>query len=177
MKLLATVFLILSLDAAQAQKYKSEQSNITFFSEAAIEDIAATNSNATSLFNAETGEIAFLVPIVGFEFEKSLMQQHFNEKYMESYKFPTALFKGKIIGFEKTSNGIQEVQATGQLTIHGQSKEMETNGLLTIANGKIIMSSMFIVELADYKIKIPQLLWQNIAERIEVKIKFIYAPL
>ncbi|MFZ1806440.1 MAG: YceI family protein [Cyclobacteriaceae bacterium] len=177
MKLLPSVLLIFTFVVTHAQKYKSEQSSITFFSEAAIENIAATNSSATSLFNAETGEIAFLVQMDGFEFEKSLMQQHFNEKYMETHKFPTASFKGKIIGFEKALNGKPRVKATGQFTIHGQSKAMEVEGFLTIDNREIIMSSSFMIELADYKIKIPKLLWQNIAERVEVKIKFIYKPL
>jgi polyisoprenoid-binding protein YceI len=177
MKLLAGFLLINCCVATYAQKYKSEESVITFFSEAAIENIAATNSKSTSLFNTETGEIAFLVPIDGFTFEKSLMQQHFNEKYMESHKFPTASFKGKIIGVEKALRGEPEVQAVGQLSIHGQTQEIETAGLLKLVNGKITMSSSFMIELEDYKIKIPRLLWQNIAERVEVKVEFTYGPL
>jgi len=177
MKLLYCLLLFFGFVGTYAQKYKSEESEITFFSEAAIENIAATNSKSTSLFNRETGEIAFLVPIDGFKFEKSLMQQHFNEKYMESHKFPTATFKGKIVGFEKAFNGNSEVRAIGKLTIHGQSNEVEIGGLLKLVNEKITMSSSFMIELEDYKIKIPKLLWQNIAERVEVNIEFIYGPL
>lgn len=177
MKLLFSIFLVFGFLATHAQKYKSEQATITFFSEAAIENIAATHSGASNLFNAETGEIAFLVQIDGFQFEKALMQQHFNEKYMESHKFPTATFKGKIIGFEKALSGKPEVKAVGLLTIHGQTKQIETEGSLTFVKGKIVMSSIFMIELADYKIKIPRLLWQNIAEKVEVKIVSTYVPI
>ena len=159
-----------------AQKYRSESSSITFFSEATIEDITAANEKASSLFNAGTGEVAYIVPISNFEFDKSLMKQHFNEKYMESDKFPNALFKGKITGYDAGSASLQNVRAEGILTIHGQSKKINVPGTFQFQNGMVRMNSSFIVELADYKIKIPKLLWQNIAERVEVKIDFSYKP-
>lgn len=157
-----------------AQKYKSEKSVVTFFSRAAIEDIAATNEKSVSIFEASTGEVAFLITISDFQFEKSLMQQHFNEKYMESDKYPKANFKGVISGFDMSTAVDQPVSAKGTLTIHGQSKGIDVPGLLQILNDKIVMKSTFMIELKDYKIKIPQLLWQNIAESVEVNIEFTY---
>lgn len=158
----------------KAQKYKSVSSTVSFFSDAAIEDITATNNTTTSLFDLNTGEIAVVVRIGDFEFEKSLMKEHFNEKYMESNKYPNATFKGKVSGFEKNSTDQQHVKAVGTLTIHGQSRQTEIDGDLQIKEREIYLNSSFIVALQDYKIKIPQLLWQNIAERVEVKIELNY---
>lgn len=160
-----------------AQKFKSEQSTVTFFSDAAIEDIAATNEKSASIFDSTSGEIVFLITIADFQFEKSLMQEHFNEKYMESDKFPKATFKGKVSGFNKEVSGVQQVGAQGVLTVHGQSKEISVNGTIEYNGDKILLNSKFMVELADFKIKIPQLLWQNIAERVEVTVDFTYKAL
>ncbi|HCM77524.1 MAG TPA: YceI family protein [Cytophagales bacterium] len=177
MKYYIAALLCLVMAVTHAQKYKCIQSNISFFSEAPVENIAAYNTGANSLFNSDTGEIVFLVRIDEFVFEKALMQQHFNEKYMESGKFPTASFKGKISGYQSNFTTDQTVQATGLLTIHGQTNEVITTGTISRVDKKLIMSSAFDVELDDYKIKIPKLLWQNIAERIEIKIEFTYEAL
>lgn len=157
-----------------AQKYKSVESVVTFFSDAAIEDIAATNEKSSSIFDSANGDIVFLITISDFQFEKSLMQQHFNEKYLESDKYPKATFKGKVTGFDKNTFGAQSANAKGTLTIHGRSKEIDVEGTLEVVKDEIVMKSTFIVELKDFKIKIPQLLWQNIAERVEVKTEFTY---
>lgn len=170
-------FLLLIPSLLFAQKYKSQQSVVTFFSDAAIEDIAATNQTSSSLFDASTGAIVFLITISDFQFEKSLMQEHFNEKYMESDKYPKATFKGNIHGFDKNATTDQSVNAIGTLTIHGQSKEIDVKGTLEKQKDVITIKSSFIVELADFKIKIPKLLWQNIAENVEVKIEFTFKAL
>ena len=159
---------------AQAQKYTAENSVISFFSDGAIEDIAASNSKAMSIFNAITGDVVFSIPIKDFEFEKSLMKEHFNEKYMETEKFPKGTFQGKITGYQTTAVGEQPAKAAGKLTLHGVTNEVEITGTMEFVKGKVIMKSKFIVKLVDYKITIPQLLWQNIAEEIEVKTEFTY---
>ena len=158
----------------QAQKYTAESSAVSFFSDGAIEDIAAHNSKAVSIFNSSTGDVVFSIPIKDFEFEKSLMKEHFNEKYMETEKFPKATFQGKITGFTITSVGEQVSKASGKLTIHGVTKDIDVPGTIEVVNGKVVMKSKFIVKLADYSIAIPQLLWQNIAEEVETKIEFTY---
>lgn len=159
------------------QKYTTEKSSITFYSDAAIEDIKAVNSKGSSMINTSTGEIAFSIPIKEFEFEKALMQEHFNEKYLESDKYPKAIFMGKLEGFTYEQTGEKQVTARGRLTIHGVTKEIEVLGKIEIREERIYAQANFTVRLEDYKIKIPQLLWQNIAEEVEVTIDFTYKPL
>jgi polyisoprenoid-binding protein YceI len=166
---------LLAGTASLAQKYVVEKSLVSFFSDAAIEDIKAENKKAVSIFNIETGEIVFSVPINEFKFEKSLMQEHFNEKYMESDKYPKSTFQGKIVGYNAAQT-VQQVKAVGKLTIHGVAKEIEIPGTIEAQGEKLVMRSKFIVKLVDYKIEIPKLLWQNIAEQVEVTLDFIYKP-
>lgn len=159
-----------------AQKYVAEKSSIVFFSDAAIEDITADNKKASSIFNSSTSDIVFSIPISEFQFEKSLMQEHFNEKYMESDKYPKSTFQGKVSGYNSSATGVQQAKATGKLTIHGETREVEIPGTIEKQGDKLVMKSKFIVKLADYKIEIPQLLWQNIAEQVEVTTEFTYKP-
>src|SRR5687767_8832418 len=93
--ILIFVLLIITATDTRCQKYVAEKTFISFFSDAAIEDIKADNKKTTSIFDSATGEIVFSVPINEFQFEKSLMQEHFNEKYMESDKYPKSTFNGK----------------------------------------------------------------------------------
>lgn len=157
-----------------AQKFTTEKSSIVFFSDAALEDITATNSKAISIFDATKGEVAFSVPIKEFEFEKALMKEHFNEKYLESEKFPKATFQGVFEGFTLSQSGEQPVTAKGKLTIHGVTREVVIPGTLEFSAGKVVAKAKFIIKLEDYKVKIPQIVWQNIAEEVEVTIEFNY---
>lgn len=159
-----------------AQKHVTEKSAITFFSDAVIEDITAVNGKGISILNTQTSEIVFSVPIREFQFEKKLMQQHFNEKYLESDKFPKATFSGKLLGYDASQKHVQQVKAKGKLTIHGVTNEVDFDGTAAQVNDRIVLKSKFSVKLADYKIKIPQLVWQNIAEEIDVSVEFTYKP-
>lgn len=159
------------------QKFSTEKGTISFFSDAAIEDITAENTMVGSLFNSATGELVFIVKIKDFIFPKALMREHFNEKYMETEKFPKSLFTGKLKGYNIAAKGEQNVTATGRLTIHGVTKEIQVPGTITFDSGKAMMKGKFMVALKDYDIKIPKLVWQNIAEEIEVKIDFVYKPM
>ena len=160
-----------------AQKFSTEKGNISFFSDAAIEDISAENTMVGSLFNSSTGELVYIVKIKDFVFPKALMREHFNEKYMETEKFPKALFTGKLKGYDVNAKGDQNVVATGKLTMHGVTKDISVPGTVAFESGKATMKAKFIVVLKDYDIKIPKLVWQNIAEQIEVKIDFVYKPM
>jgi hypothetical protein len=178
MKRLVLVFLIASLSLqGQAQKYISEKGMISFFSDAAIEDIKAENAMVGSMFNGATGDLVYIVKIKDFKFDKSLMREHFNEKYMETEKFPKSTFEGKVTGFKPGVSGEQKVKAVGKLTIHGVTRNVDIPGTVEFANGKAVLKSKFMVKLEDYSIKIPQLVWQNIAEEIEVRIDFTYRPI
>lgn len=158
------------------QKYVSTESMVSFYSEAPVENIEAKNTKAKSILDLSTGGIVFSIPISSFVFDKGLMQEHFNEKYMESDKYPKATFSGKILGFVLDKEGVQKVNGKGKLTIHGVEQEIEHSGEMTYHEGKITLNHFFEVAIKDYKIKIPKVLWQNIAEVIEVKLTFEYAP-
>jgi polyisoprenoid-binding protein YceI len=175
-KIYFTMLLALAILPAQAQKYVTEKSLVTFFSEAPVENIQADNQKTSSLFNSSTGDIAFTVPIAAFQFEKSLMQEHFNEKYMETERYPKSTFAGKITGYDASVGTEQRVTAKGKLQIHGVTKEVEIPGTIEKQGDKLVMKSSFTVKLDDYNIKIPQLLWRNIAEQIAVTITLTYKP-
>ncbi len=169
--------IFLSSTQVHAQKFSTEKGTISFFSDAAIEDITAENTMVGSLFNSTTGELVYIVKIKDFIFPKALMREHFNEKYMETEKFPKALFNGKLKGYNVSTKGEQNVTATGKLTIHGVTRDVQVPGTISFDGGKATMKAKFMVALKDYDIKIPKLVWQNIAEEIEVTIDFAYKPM
>ena len=153
-----------------------EKSFVSFYSHATIEDIKAENKKSVSIFNTETGDIVFAIPIKEFQFVKSLMQEHFNEKYMDSEKYPKSTFQGKVTGFDRKGSGAQPATAKGKLTIRGVTQEVEVPGTVEIIKDRVVVKASFIVKLDDYKIERPTLMLQNIAEQVEVKIEFTYKP-
>lgn len=157
-----------------AQKFTSDRGYVKFYSHAAIEDITAKNEKVTALFDLATGSIAFVVPINQFVFAKSLMQEHFNEKYMESERYPKSTFQGRIVGYNADVAGEQSVTAQGKLTIHGVTQEVNIPGQITRTDKGVNMAAKFMVELKDYKVEIPRLMWQNIAERVEVTLELSF---
>lgn len=177
MKYLIVILLTVFAASSFGQKFTSEKSQVSFFSDAAIEDISAQNSKASSIFNAATSEIVFSIPVKDFQFEKKLMQEHFNEKYLETEKYPKATFQGKFIDFNSQPEGTQQVKVQGKLTIHGVTKEVEIPGTIEFNAKKVIMKSKFFVVLEDYKVMRPEMLWQKIAEQVEVSVEFTYKPL
>lgn len=170
------LILVLLAHSAMAQKYTLEKSKVVFFSDAAIEDIRAENSKTLSIYNHATGEVAFSIPITEFQFENSTMQEHFNEKYMESEKHPKATFQGKFSTINIDADQPQTVTAAGKLTIHGVTQEVEIPGTISRTSQNLVAKAIFMIKLADYNIKIPQLLWQKIAEQVEVTVEFTYKP-
>lgn len=168
--------LLLAYTQAEAQRYRLSSSEISFYSSAPMEDIEAHNQQAQSIFDASSGEIAFVVPIKGFQFKKSLMQEHFNENYMESEKFPHAKFEGKLVGFQADASGTQQVTAEGKLTIHGVTHPVKIPGEITMSEGQAQMRAKFPIKLEDWKIEIPKVVFYNIAEIVDVTVNFTYEP-
>ena len=171
---LATVMAFTSI---QAQKYFTREGKITFHSDAPVEKIEATNNSGTSVIDLESSRMEFAVLIKAFQFEKALMQEHFNENYMESSKYPKATFKGKIanmgaINFSK--DGTYEANITGDLTIHGVTKPIETKGQFEVKGGKISGHSTFVVAVADYNIEIPNVVKDNIAKEVKIEVDCDY---
>lgn len=158
-----------------SQKFKTNSSYIRFFSDAPMEDIEAINESATSIIDIGSTAIVIVVPIKSFDFKKELMQEHFNENYLESDDFPNATFKGKLIDWDG-SKGVSEVSASGTLEIHGVSKEVTIVGDLDYSDNSIKISTVFNILLEDYKIKIPKAVFYKIAEEVEVTANFEYAP-
>lgn len=175
--ILLSIFLITSVFILKAQNlYQSTKSEISFFSEAPMENIEAKTTEAKSLLNIETKEIAFVIPIVTFHFEKPLMEEHFNENYMESDKYKTASFKGNILtDVDLTKPGTYEVEVEGELTIHGVKQQRTFKGSIEVKDEQIFVTSNFKVALKDHKIKIPKMVVKNIAEIVDVTVNVAYA--
>ena len=171
------VLISFALSVKAQTVYITENGEVTFYSYAPVEDIKATSSQVNSIINTVTGEVAFMIPMRSFHFAKALMEEHFNEKYIESEKYPQATFKGTIN--EKVDfsiKGIFPLTATGKMNIHGKEKEIIEKGEIELTEDKIILNTEFNVAIADYNIKTPKLLFNNIADTINVKMKVIYVP-
>lgn len=175
MRFSVIVLVLLIHTQVLAQKYISYSTTVTFFSKAIIENIEATNTEASSIIDLSTGELVFSVPIREFEFKKSLMRKHFNENYMDSERFPKSTFKGKVSGFQSLE-GIYQAIAVGELSIHGITQRIEVTGEIMIEQDGVTLKAKFPVLLKDYNIKIPRILFSNIAESVEVSIEFNYSP-
>ena len=170
---LTTVILLIALTSF-SQRYITKNGHIKFYSETPMETIEAHNKQVNSALDINTGDFVFKVLMKSFEFEKALMQEHFNENYVESDKFPNAMFKGKVINLSEvdfTKNGEYPVVVEGEMTIHGETKSIQTSGTFYISDPETIEGkAVFIIKPEDYKIKIPNTVVQNIAEEIEVSV-------
>jgi len=166
----------MSINQAGQDLYACKNATISLYSEAPIENISATTSSGTSVFNAATGDLIFSVNVSSFKFPKSLMQEHFNSDYMESDKFPKSTFKGKIQEhIDVTKNGTYPVTAVGELEVHGVTQNRTIPGKISVNNGVITMTSEFMVKCADHHIEIPKLVFHNIAESIKMNVTAVYS--
>lgn len=164
---------------AFSQKYITRDGYIGFYSSTPLEDIKADNNQVASVIDISTGDIVFQVLIKSFRFEKALMQEHFNENYMESDKFPRSTFSGKITNMSSidlTKNGTYTVSVEGNLTMRDITKKVTSQGSIEVASGSINAESKFIISPEDYGIKIPSVVRNNIAKDIEVTVKMTYTP-
>lgn len=169
------VLLLLGI-SLHAQKYMTQNGTIQFFSETPVENIEAINKQVSSVIDMESGNLAFSLLMKAFTFEKALMQEHFNEKYVESEKFPKSTFKGSIKDFDKSkfTEGKHDVTVSGKLTIHGVTQEIEAPGTIEVKGDQLIVNAIFTVEVADYEIKVPSTVRENIAKTIEIKVNAEY---
>ncbi len=180
MKKLYGLFLLWAFFAFETNAqnfYAAQNGTVTFFSDAPLEDIEAKSTKAQSIINLTTREVAVKMPIKSFVFENSLMQEHFNENYLESDKYPFATFKGKLNeNIDLTKEGTYDVSATGKMNIHGVERDQTIKGKLQILAGKMLLQADCPVLLADHKIEVPTLVFQKIAEKIAVKTNFSLVP-
>jgi polyisoprenoid-binding protein YceI len=165
--------LLFSLNG-NAQKYFTRSGYLGFFSKTSMEDIKADNNKATFVIDAATGQIEISALQTAFEFEKALMQEHYNENYVESEKYPKATFKGKLenIGaIQFTKDGVYQTKAVGELSIHGVTRTISIPATITVKGGVITAEAKFTVSCKEHNIEIPSAVKDNINDKIDVTAK------
>lgn len=168
------VALLLS-NVVLSQKFVTRTGEVKFeASVPAFEEVAAKNSSVSSILDVTTGDFVALALVKAFKFKVPLMEEHFNENYMESSLFPKSTFKGKLIAFDvkKLSAAKMFFDLDGDLTIHGVTKKVRVKAAVTSVSGKIVVVSSFSVKPLDYNIKIPNLVRSKVAEDVKVGFNF-----
>ena len=174
-----TLLLLLATTFSYAQRFVSKDGHASFFSEAPLENIEAHNHQVTSLLDLQKNEVVASMNMKSFEFDNSLMEEHFNENYLESEKYPKATFQGvfkSAAPIDAAKNGSYPVEADGKLTIHGVTQPVKLNGTLEVKDNIITVRGKFNIAIKDYKIDVPTLVVKNIAEVVEVTVDFKYSP-
>jgi len=175
-EIILSALFILAGNLVFSQKMITRTGEIKFeASMPAFEEIAATNKTTSCILDKATGDFVALTLIKSFKFKAPLMEEHFNENYMESSQFPKATFKGKILNFDATKLSATKTayDLEGDLTIHGVTKKIKTKINLTLSGAKILVASTVLVKPQDYKIEIPSLVKGKIAENVKVSMSFI----
>lgn len=160
-----------SLSALQAQKYYTKNANLYFNASSPATKIEATNKAGTFVLDSKTGVVAVSLLVKGFTFSQSLMQQHFNESYIESDKYPKAEYKGTITNnadIKYSTNGIYNAKLSGKLTMHGITNEINNTAVITVANGVVTATTSFTTTADAYKINIPAASKQSIGKTITI---------
>jgi hypothetical protein len=153
--------------------------HIYFISHTDIIDIDANNYQTASFLNIQSGEIAFTLLMKSFQFTLPLAEEHFNENYVESDKFPKAIFKGKILNFDPTRlqpDTDYKVVVQGDLTIHGITSGISEEGVLRKSGNEIRAVSKFNIQLDTYHIKIPTIVEDKVAKEIPIDVDLLYVP-
>ena len=179
-KSLILCLLICSGVSLKAQKFITKNGFIEFYGQTPLETIKADNNQVASILDAGTGEIVFQALMKSFHFERALMEEHFNENYVESDKYPKSVFKGKITDLSKVDfkkDGTYPVQVEGDLTIHNITNKVTQPGTLEIKGNSIEAKSNFKVKPEDYKIEIPGVVREKIAKDMDVTVDMKYEPM
>lgn len=164
------------LQLANAQRYFTRSGLVGFYSTTSQETIKAENKQVYAVIDAAKKALAFTLLVKGFLFEKELMQEHFNENYAESDKYPKASFTGTYQGNVGTAAGEYPVQVSGQLTFHGVTQPVNMPATITVQPGKMSAKATFSVKPEDYKIAIPSLVREKIAKEMKVQVQADCAP-
>src|SRR5665647_1459544 len=179
-RLLLFVFFLSIVLAANAQKFMTKNGFISFYSHTPMEDIKGDNNQVVGILDVSTGEMVFQALIKSFHFDSALMEEHFNENYMESDKIPKSSFKGKITNLSSVNfskNGIYDVTVEGDLTIHDVTNRMSTKGTIEVVSGGINANSKFNIVPEDYKISIPGVVREKIDKNLAVTVIMKFTPL
>ncbi|WP_299672273.1 YceI family protein [uncultured Polaribacter sp.] len=178
MKIIYTVLACLFFVAISnsQERFLTKNGTISFFSTSPMENIEAKNNQVLSIVDAANGQMAISILMKSFMFEKALMQEHFNENYVESDRYPKATFKGDLLNFDAIGDSKTKTQVKGNLTIHGKTKEITIEATTLKTADSILMTGEFFVELADFGIEIPAVVKNNIAKKIKVNFNFNHKP-
>jgi hypothetical protein len=180
MKQIALIFFLLaSCYSINAQKYMTKNGFIGFYSKTPLEEIKADNNQVASVLDTGTGDLVFQVLIKSFHFERALMEEHFNENYLESDKYPKSTFMGKITNLSSVNfskNGTYDATVEGDLTIHNVTNKVSIKGTIEVITGGINASSKFNIVPEEYKIEIPGVVRDKIDKNLAVTVSMKYAP-
>jgi len=161
-------------------KYLTNNGSISFYSHTALEDITAQNNEAACVIDAMSGEVVIIVKMTAFQFEKKLMEEHFNENYVESEKYPKATFKGIITNnheLDYASRGIYKVNVEGDMTIHNKTNPVAAEGTIEVTSEGITARTRFLLNPEDYDIRIPKVVRNNIADNMEISVELPCKPI
>ncbi len=171
------ITLLLVVQLGQAQKYFSKNAIIKFHSDSPMEKIEGVNSTASTVMDLASGKIEFAALNNAFVFEKALMQEHFNENYMESTKFTKTVFKGAIQDISKlnlSTPGVYKMMIQGDLIMHGVTKNISVPAEFTVDAKGVHATAKFRVKCSDYDIKIPAVVKNNVSNDVDISVKVDY---
>ena len=178
MKTIVFSFLfLLAAFSSFSQIYMTRNGRVSFYSSTEKETINAVNNQVYAVIDATKKNIAFTLLMKGFQFERELMQEHFNENYAESDKYPKASFNGSYTGdVNTTKDGVYNVAAKGNLTLHGVTKAVEAPATIEVKNGTLISKAEFKIKPEDYGINIPSLVREKIAKEMTISVSANCSP-
>ncbi len=176
-KTLILLFLFTMTAGVNAQKFITKNGHIGFYSHTPLEDIIADNNQVASILDISNKQIVFQALMKSFIFKKALMQEHFNENYVESEKYPKATFEGTVVspdGLDLSKDGEYKVMVEGKLTLHGVTKQVKEPGMIKVNGNVITADSEFTLIPGDFDIEIPGVVRDKIAKEITVKVEMKY---
>lgn len=177
MKKISLLILVVLYSFTPIQEKKiTKTGTITFeASVPSFEEVKGKNTAVTCILNTTNGEIAALALMKGFRFKVALMEEHFNENYVESSKFPKATFKGKIENFDvsKVSTTSKDYTIKGKLELHGKSKDVTSIAKIKKVGTDIEVKTNFAVNISDFDIEIPSVVSKKIAKKVTVDCNFL----
>jgi polyisoprenoid-binding protein YceI len=172
MKKLLIIIGLLSVSPLFAQKYMTRTAEVYFLSDKdAVEIVEATNNQVGAVIDLENGAIAFQIQMRAFHFDIALMEEHFNENYVESELYPKATFRGSFIDLPKDLSTAQTVAVVGVMEFHGVKKEMEIEVLLSLTESVLNGDAKFDLLCSDFDINIPKIVADKLANTIQVTVK------
>jgi polyisoprenoid-binding protein YceI len=169
-KIIVAIVCFVFSNIAVSQKMMTRSGELKFDATVpgALDPVVATNNTVSSIFDKTTGDLVVQAMVKSFKFKSPLMEEHFNENYMESDKLPKASFKGKVIGYS-AKDGAYEVE--GDLTLHGVTNKVKTKMNFDTAGSKLNITGTFVVKLKDYKLEVPAMAKKTLAETAKISVK------